>query len=383
MDWLTHSAAGAFIGWASPQRREGPSAALLVIAGSLLPDADSLIEPLLDPQSGFAHRGFTHSLLGLAVLAPLAALVALRLFRARNYGRLVALIAIGMFSHLVLDLPTPLGAKLFYPFSDEYVHLDFLGYLDWTLFTLALFVLLATWTYAKRDTAVRRGILSAVLLSTLSWWLFAEWPMQALSFAATIEEATEEPLRTVYPLLLGGVLLGLLALFAQDNWGFRQNRAVFGRIGIGALCSYLAFCVTAQAIVLSRTGKFTQERGIVGWKRAASRMGYSSLVGPLRWTGLILAPEGVYVAQVDLFSTRSPAFDFFPSTTENAFVTKSRAIPEVQRFMEEARFPVSRYRLENGQHIVEFQEYGLSWRPLLRAELDHRREVLNIGRIKH
>jgi membrane-bound metal-dependent hydrolase YbcI (DUF457 family) len=383
MDELIHSAAGAFIGWALPQRREGPSAAPLVIAGALLPDADIFIEPFLDPQSGFVHRGFTHSLFGVAVLAPVAALVVLLLFRTKRYARLVALITIGMLSHLFLDLPTPMGAKLFYPFSNKYVHLDFLSYLDWTLFTLALIVLLATWTYANRDTAVRRGILSAVLLSSLSWWLFSEWPTQAFSFAATVEEATEQPLRTVYPLFLGGALLGLFVALARKDWGFRQNRAVFGRIGIGALSIYLVFCVAAQGIIIGRTEKFTRERGIVVWRRAASRMGYSSLVGPLRWTGLVLAPEGVYLAQVNLFSTRSPTFAFFPSATENSFVTRSRSIPEVQRFMEAARFPVTRYREEKGQHIVEYQEYGLSWRPLLRAILNQRREVLAVGWIEH
>jgi hypothetical protein len=113
-------------------------------------------------------------------------------------------------------------------------------------------------------------------------------------------------------------------------------------------------------------------------------MGYSSLQGPLRWTGLVLAPEGVYVAQVNLFSTRSSApVAFFPSATENPFVTRSRSIPEVQRFVEAARFPVTRYRVENGQHIVEFQEYGLSWRPLLRAVLDQRQEILAVSWIDH
>jgi membrane-bound metal-dependent hydrolase YbcI (DUF457 family) len=81
-------------------REERVRSAPLVIAGALLPDADILIEPFLHPQSGFVHRGFTHSLLGVAVLAPLAALVALLLFRAKGYARLVALIAIGMLSPL-------------------------------------------------------------------------------------------------------------------------------------------------------------------------------------------------------------------------------------------------------------------------------------------
>jgi len=276
-----------------------------------------------------------------------------------------------------------MGTVLFYPFSRNDVHLDFLGYVDWTLFALALVVLLAVWTYAKRDAAVRRGILAAVLLSTLTWWLYSEWPALAFHFAATVEEATEAPLRTAYPLVLGGVLLVLFIALARGGWGFRQGRAVFGRFGVAAFGIYLALCVSVQGIVLSRTQQFARERGIVVRRRAASRMGYSSLVGPLRWTGLILAPEGVYVAQVNPFSTRSPTVTLFPSTAENPFVARSRSVAEVQRFMSAARFPVTRYRVEKGKHIVEYQEYGLSWRPLFRVALNERHEVLAAGRIAH
>lgn len=198
MDAFIHVGTGTLIGWALAQRRPGSGATPLVVAGALLPDADTLISPFLDPQSGFAHRGFSHSLFGVAVLAPLAAVVALRLSREKRYARLVVLIAIGMISHILLDLPTPMGVVLFYPFSRNFVHLDFLGYVDWTLFTLVLFVLLAAWTYANRGTAVRRGLLSATLLSALSWWLFSDWPTLAFSFAATVEEATEVPFRPAY-----------------------------------------------------------------------------------------------------------------------------------------------------------------------------------------
>src|SRR6266508_5915874 len=383
MDALIHVAAGAFVGWGLPQRWQSPGAALPVVVGALLPDADILIAPFLNPQSGFAHRGFTHSVVGVALLAPLAALVALRLSREKRYGRLVALIAMGMLSHLLLDLPTPMGTVLFYPFSRKAVHLDLLGYVDWTLFALALFVLLAVWTYAKRDAAVRRGILAAVLLSSLTWWLYSEWPALAFHFAATVEEATEVPLRTAYPLVLGGVLLVLFIALALGGWGFRQNRAVFGRFGVAAFGIYLALCVSLQRIVLSWTQQFAREHGIVVRRQAASRMGYSSLVGPLRWTGLILAPEGVYVAQVSPFSTRSPTLTLFPSTAENPFVARSRSLAEVQRFMSAARFPVTRYRVEKGKHIVEYQEFGLSWRPLFRVALNERQEVLAAAWIAH
>lgn len=383
MDTLIHASAGTFIGWSLPQRWAGSGAALPVVVGALLPDADVLLDPFVNPQSGFAHRGFSHSLVGIALLAPLAALVVFRLSREKRYTRLVILIAMGMLSHLLLDLPTPMGAVLFYPFSRNDVHLDILGYVDWTLFVLALSVLLAVWTYAKRVAAVRRGVLAAVLLSSLTWWLYSEWPTLAPLFAGTVEEATEAPLRTAYPLVLGGVLLVLFVALARGGWGFRQKRAVFGRFGLAAFGIYLALCVSAQGIVLSRTQQFARERGIVVRKYAASRMGYSSLVGPLRWTGLILASEGVYVAQIDPFSSRSASFTLFPSTADNRFVVRSRSLAEVQRLMSAARFPVTRYRVDKGEHIVEYQDFGLSWRPLFRVALDERQEVLVAAWIAH
>lgn len=382
MDLFTHGATGAFIGWALTPRRAGPAAAPLVIAAALLPDADTFLEPFVGAQSVFAHRGFSHSLLGVALLAPLAALVASRFNKERRFASLVPLIVIGMLSHVLLDLPTPMGVELFSPLRKA-VHLDFLGYMDWTLFTVALAVLLATWTYAHRNAALRRGILSAVLLSALSWWLFAEWPSLALSFSATVEEATEEPLRTVYPLVLGGILLGFLVAFSRKGWGFRQNRAQFGRIGVAALSIYLAFCLTAQGLALGLTKQFSQEGQILVRRRAASRMGYTSLVAPFRWTGLVLAPDGVYLAQIMPLLALRPTFSFFPSSIDNPFIARTRSIPEVRGFMSAARFPVTRYRLEKGQHIIDYQEYGLSWRPLLRVVLNERQEVLAVGRIAH
>lgn len=383
MDWLVHSAAGASIGWSLPQRWRSSSATALVLAGALLPDVDNFIAPLLDPRSGFGHRGFTHSLFGVAVLAPVAALVALKFTKQNRFARIVVFVALGMLSHVLLDLPTPMGTKLFYPFSDRYVHLDFFGYLDWTLFTLGLFMFLAAWTFANRDLAMRRGILSLVLLSSLSWWLFAEWPALALSFAATVEEANEEPYLTSYPLILGGALVLLFIAFAWRGWGFRQSRAAFGRIGLAAFCIYISLCLALHGYILGKTREFTQERGIIASKRAAARMGFSSLVAPLSWTGLVLAPEGVYEAKIFPFRDENPTFTLFRGSTENGLIGRTRSIPDVQYFLSRARFPVTRYREENGRSIVDYQDFGLSWKPLLRIEFDDRHEIVAVGSIEH
>jgi hypothetical protein len=112
-------------------------------------------------------------------------------------------------------------------------------------------------------------------------------------------------------------------------------------------------------------------------------MGYSSLVGPFRWTGLVLAPEGVYHASIEPFGTQDPTFTLFPSATENPSVARARSIPQVRRFLSAARFPVTRYWVDRERSIVEYQEYGLSWRPLLRVELNAQLDLLAVGRIDH
>ena len=386
MDWITHSAAGAFIAWAWPRRWALPRAAPFVVAAALLPDLDSFIEPypVFGAGSDFGHRGFTHSLFGAAVMAPVIALVPLWLSKEKRsyvrYARLVALIAAGILTHVVLDLPTEIGAKVFYPFYRKIVYLDWLGHIDFTLFTLGVFVLLATWTYAKREAAVLRGILSSALIASFCWWFFADFPPFALRIAQNfgeLEKSTEGPFRTVYPLFLGGMLLAVFAAFARKGWGFRQNRALVGRIGLAAFSIYLLVCGFAQWLALNQIEQFTRERGLQVLARAATRGEAWSFVGPGRWTGLVLAPEGVYKAEISPFSARSSTFRFFANSAENAFVARSRSMPTVQAFLSTARFPVSCYQVEGSKHIVEFYDYGAG-NGVVRVALNERLETLAV-----
>src|SRR5262249_46968175 len=141
-----------------------------------LPDMDLFIEPLFKPGSPFDHRAFTHSFIGVAVLAPIVALVPWLFNKKNSYVNLVAFAALGMFSHMVLDLPTEIGAKIFYPFSRQTIYVNWLGHLDFTLLLVSLFVVMAAWTYSKREGSIRRGIIFGISLAFACWWLFAKWP---------------------------------------------------------------------------------------------------------------------------------------------------------------------------------------------------------------
>jgi membrane-bound metal-dependent hydrolase YbcI (DUF457 family) len=118
----------------------------VAVAGALLPDTDLFIEPFLKSGPPFDHRAFTHSLLGVAALAPIIALVPWWFNKKNSYAHFFAFATMGVVSHMVLDLPTGIGAKIFYPFSRKTIFVDWLGHLDFTLLLASLFVLFAAWT---------------------------------------------------------------------------------------------------------------------------------------------------------------------------------------------------------------------------------------------
>ena len=350
----------------------------------MVPDLDTYIEPYFSAGSAFEHRAFTHSLAGVVLLAPLIALVPHWLSKQERtfsrYAKFAALIAAGMLSHVILDLPTEIGAKVFYPFSRETVFLDWLGHIDLTLLTLSLFVYLAVWTYGKREAAVRRGVLSSALLASVTLLFFATFPVFVHSSDAlgpTREPFSavypSEPFITVFPLVVGAVMLGLIVSFARDGFGFRDPRLLFGRIGVAGFSMYLLLCWSAHRRAINQISEFASERKLEVIARTATRMEPNAFVAPLRWTGLIRAPEGVYKAELRPFGARRQSFRFFPNATEDSIVARARSSPTVKAFLSTARFPVSCYQREGSEHVVEYYDHG-SGVGVIRVTLNERLE---------
>lgn len=98
---LTHLAVGAALA-AGTAASVGTKEAALVVIGSLLPDIDSGSSRLgrYNPLAAFLpHRGPTHSLLALILT-----------YKINQY------LGIGVASHILLDMATKEGVKLFWPF---------------------------------------------------------------------------------------------------------------------------------------------------------------------------------------------------------------------------------------------------------------------------
>src|SRR5262249_47382461 len=174
-DNLTHGLAGALLAQTGLQQRYGPAATLALIVGAELPGLDGLFA-LGGPVLNFVHhRGMTHSLLGGAGLALLGALLLWKLFRAHPYWRLVLWMYLGVMLHIGMDVLTPYGTQVFWPWTATRYTADALFILDF--FYTGLMVVALLWIRMVRQQRQRQyGLRSLVGLGAGSaLWGSAPW----------------------------------------------------------------------------------------------------------------------------------------------------------------------------------------------------------------
>lgn len=119
MDSVTQIALGAAVGEAVLGNRVGRKAALWGGICGTLPDLDVLI-PFGDPVADFTyHRSFSHSLLVLALLAPLVAWLIRQVhpLDAAHRAGWFALVYLAFATHVLLDSCTIYGTQIFWPIS--------------------------------------------------------------------------------------------------------------------------------------------------------------------------------------------------------------------------------------------------------------------------
>lgn len=342
MDTISTGIGGALLGKALPEEWRGPRGVWAVTLAAVVPDADVFADFLTnDPLADLTqHRGFTHSLVGVAVMAPLLALLLWRFTRDKNYKRLLGLASLGFLWHLVTDLATSWGTMVFYPFSRGRVVWDLLFIIDLAFTALLLLPQLLAWVYRERPGAARRG--------GLVWLLLA-------SFAALV-------IGLVSPFFGVGFQWGLLGLLgaalgavflapAARGWGFAQSRAGFCRMGVAVFAAYIGVCAAAHFAAVRQVERFASTRGL----RVESQAALPQPLSPFRWSGLVLTPEGVYQSWFNVLGDTEPRFEFFPSAG-NDYVAKAKELPAAKTYLWFARFPVARYRAEPGRHIVEWSD---------------------------
>jgi membrane-bound metal-dependent hydrolase YbcI (DUF457 family) len=133
MDTITHGLTGWLIGRSLPeklQRGHPRSATVVVVLGSILPDADNAASLLGSETYLHIHRGLSHSLAGIAVSSVLLALLAARFGKWKDWKTIGLLLLLGQLSHVALDLLNSYGTQILQPFSDARFALDLLFIVD-------------------------------------------------------------------------------------------------------------------------------------------------------------------------------------------------------------------------------------------------------------
>lgn len=114
MDSWTHAAVAGTLSLGLRGRGPAAQRTAVLVTAALLPDAVEQVFRLFGTAAYVnLYHGPAHSLLGMALLTVLAAVV----FRGR-FAERISLVAAGIVSHLLLDLAHGYGEQLLWPFSD-------------------------------------------------------------------------------------------------------------------------------------------------------------------------------------------------------------------------------------------------------------------------
>ncbi len=196
MEPVTHFLTGAVLGRAFFNRKSALATATMVIAAEA-PDID-MVAYLGGSAVGFVqHRGITHTLIGIPVVAGLVLLFMYTVYRLYHAWRPVSdvpaektaplqprwltlywLALIAGYSHLLLDFTNNYGIRPFYPFSDRWYSWDIVFIIEPLILLVltgglvlpSLFGLINAEIGARsRGPRGRGGAITALILVVLIW----------------------------------------------------------------------------------------------------------------------------------------------------------------------------------------------------------------------
>jgi len=157
VDPVCHTLVGASLG-ATGLARKTRFGAVTLIAAANLPDVDA-ITYFGDGAAAYAiRRGVTHGLPALIVLPVVLAAVMTGIARIRpspareaSFRWLLALSAIGVWSHPSLDWLNTYGMRWLMPFANRWFYGDTLFIMDWVVWLALITGLVATWALRRRS----------------------------------------------------------------------------------------------------------------------------------------------------------------------------------------------------------------------------------------
>lgn len=213
MDPLTHFLTGACLGRAGLNRKTALATAVLTISSEIA-DIDILTE-INGPVYGFQHhRGWTHSFVGVPVMAALAVLIVLAFDRwwpwrrkkprqlPVRLGWLYGFALLGALVHILLDFTNSYGIRPFLPFNYHWYHWDIVNIVEpvMLLFLLAGLVMPKLFGLIQEEIGARRapgrGWPIAALVLVVALWGFRDYEhRRAVATMSALEYGEGLPIR--------------------------------------------------------------------------------------------------------------------------------------------------------------------------------------------
>src|SRR5712692_8353056 len=363
MDTITHGIAGALIGkavfrgedmFASHQMNRGRIITWSLMLGAIFPDSDVIRDFFSSDKLLIVtwHRSITHSLILLPIWALLLAAIT-RAFASRqkweapSFVALAGIYAVGILSHILLDLVTTFGTMIWSPLEWLRPAWDLIFIVDFTLTAIFLVPQLLAWVYAQPEKVNRRAV--------GMWLVFLPAPF----FIARIGGIAGAPIsdRVVLSAMVVFVLLFLLP--ARFGWGVKIRHDTWNRAGFAVALLYVACALYAHHVALARIQKFAELDNL-----QVESIGALPLPPSLwRWDGLVRTERGVYEVRMDLAD--KPANDgellalehhYYPDAAPNSYIEVAKRLPEVQKVLWFSRFPVTRFHKEGDVAVVEISD---------------------------
>jgi membrane-bound metal-dependent hydrolase YbcI (DUF457 family) len=370
VDTITHGIAGALIAKAAfrgqdmlgakPVNRQRITTWSLML-GAIFPDSDVVREFFSrnDLLILTWHRSITHSLVCLPIFAlALAALtrwfVRWRKWDSPSFGVLVAVYAVGIFSHILLDLVTAFGTMVWSPVKWSRPAWDLIFIIDFTLSAILLVPQFVAWVYRKQDGLQRRAL--------GSWMVSSVATLAVAAFALFVGAPIS--MRGIFVVVV--ILAAAFLLPAIRNWGLRVRLASWNLAGLLLSIGYIGAAGYAHRVALERVDKFSSSLHLEVQSQGALPFPPSLW----HWDGLVLTPRGVYELRMNLgdkstevqAAAAGPDVDssltyrFYPDAAPNPYIEAAQRLPEVRTVLWFARFPVTRFHKEGADAIVEISD---------------------------
>jgi len=366
MDTITHGIVGALVGKALFAGRDipagfggsgesralsSPTARTAIVActlGAMFPDTDIFAGVLAHNPLAIMewHRNITHSAIMLPFWALLLATVSIPVARLVNWKSppflsLFAIYAVGIATHIFLDVITNFGTMVWSPLRYSRPAWDWVFILDLTLTAIALVPQFAAWCYRDPGQFWRRaiGMWAALAAGVFGAYLFAG----AMGYG--------------FPIAAIGVVSAIVAavifLPATQGAGFRWTRAGWCRAGLAVLCAYIGLAAAAHHKAFADVEHFA----------AAQHLQVESLAAlPLpptltHWVGLVNTPDGVWRATFHEPGGAVENAQFYTDAQSREYIEQARKLHDVQIYLWFARYPVWRVvHREGNETAVEISD---------------------------